>query len=137
MNINFKKISFITFIKFLPSIQSYLLQAFVVALPNLCAKFGISYLYQYPGIWQNSDWGIPKGLIFGQFLFVLSKRNYHNSRTSDDIDMKLRPVTKSGKKSKTTSNKFDDVGKLWCRCLFSNLRPIWSNLEGGFVKHSL
>ena len=112
MNINFKKISFITFIKFLPSIQSYLLQAFVVALPNLCAKFGISYLYQYPGIWQNSDWGIPKGLIFGQFLFVLSKRNYHNSRTSDDIDMKLRPVTKSGKKSKTTSNKFDDVGKL-------------------------
>ena len=112
MNINFKKISFITFIKFLSSIQSYLLQAFVVALPNLCAKFGISYLHQYPGIWQNSDWGIPKGLIFGQFLFVLLKRNYHNSRTSDDIDMKLRPVTKSGKKSKTTSNKFDDVGKL-------------------------
>ena len=30
----------------------------------------------------------------------------HNSRTSDDIDMKPRPVTKLGKRNKTTSKKF-------------------------------
>ena len=34
--------------------------------------------------------------------------NCHNSRTSDDIDMKLAPVTKLGKRNKTTSKKFND-----------------------------
>ena len=32
----------------------------------------------------------------------------HNSRTSDDIDMKLGPVAKPGKGSKGTSKKIDD-----------------------------
>ena len=44
-------------------------------------------------------------LISGQSLI---KRNCHNSRTSDDIDMKLGPVTKLDKRNKTTSKKFDD-----------------------------
>ena len=43
--------------------------------------------------------------ISGQSLI---KRNCHNSRISDDIDMKLGPVTKLDKKNKTTSKKFDD-----------------------------
>ena len=43
--------------------------------------------------------------ISGQSLI---KENCHNSRTSDDIDMKLRPVTKLDKRNKTTSKKFDD-----------------------------
>ena len=38
----------------------------------------------------------------------LTKRNSHNSRTSDDIDRKLWPLTKLGKRSKTTSKKIDD-----------------------------
>ena len=42
--------------------------------------------------------------ISGQFLI---KENCHNSRTSDDVDMKLGPVTKLGKRNKTTSKKFD------------------------------
>ena len=47
-----------------------------------------------------SDFGIS-----GQSLIKL---NYHNSRTSNDIDMKLGPVTKLDKGNKITSKKFDD-----------------------------
>ena len=43
--------------------------------------------------------------IFGQFL---TKENCHNSRTTNDIDMKLGPVTKVDKKNKTTSKLFDN-----------------------------
>ena len=39
----------------------------------------------------------------------LIKQNCHNSRTSDDTDMKLGPVTKVDKRNKTTSKKNDDV----------------------------
>ena len=35
----------------------------------------------------------------------LIKENCHNSRTIDDIDMKLGPVTKPDKRYKTTSKK--------------------------------
>ena len=47
-----------------------------------------------------SDFRIP-----GQFLI---KRNCHISRTIDDIDIKLGPVTKLDKRNKATSKKFDD-----------------------------
>ena len=36
------------------------------------------------------------------------KVNCHNSRTSDDVDTKLGPVTKLDKSNKTNSKKFDD-----------------------------
>ena len=36
------------------------------------------------------------------------KVNYHNSRTSNDIEMKHGPVTKLDKRNKTTSKNFDD-----------------------------
>ena len=36
------------------------------------------------------------------------KKNCHNSRTRDEIDIKLGPVTKLGKRNKATSKKFDD-----------------------------
>ena len=42
---------------------------------------------------------------FGQSLI---KENCHNSRTSDDINMKLGPVPKLDKKNKTMSKKKDD-----------------------------
>ena len=68
-------------------------------------KFGISYSSHSPDIEQNSD-----GVIFdfrssGQSLI---KRNCHNCRTNDDIDMKLGPVTKPYNTTKTTSKKLDD-----------------------------
>ena len=36
------------------------------------------------------------------------KVNYPNSRTSEDIDMKLSPATKLDKSNNTTSKKYDD-----------------------------
>ena len=49
--------------------------------------------------------GISDFQISGQHLI---KENCHNSKTSDDIDMKLGPVTKLDKRYKTTSKKFDN-----------------------------
>ena len=60
---------------------------------------------QSPDIGQNSDKGISNFQISGQSLI---KENCHNSRTSDDIDMKLGPVTKVDKRDKSMSKKFDD-----------------------------
>ena len=45
-------------------------------------------------------WSISDFQISGQSFI---KRNCHNSRTSDYIDMKLGPVTKLVKKNKATS----------------------------------
>ena len=61
----------------------------------------------------------------------LIKENCHNSRTSDDIDMKLWPVTKLGKRNKTTSKnwRWPHFGKLWRHCHF----PIY-NQFGEFRK---
>ena len=42
--------------------------------------------------------------ISGQSLI---KENCHNSRTSDNIDLKLRQVTRIGKRNTTTSKKID------------------------------
>ena len=52
------------------------------------------------GYFRFSDGGIPDFRISGQSLI---KGNCHNSRTSDDIDMKVGPVTKLDKRNKTTS----------------------------------
>ena len=65
-----------------------------------------------PDIGKNSDGGISDFWISGQSLV---KENRHNSRTSDDFDMKLEPVTKLDKKNKATSKKIDD-GVMWGNC---------------------
>ena len=62
-------------------------------------------MLQPPDTGKNSDRGISNFQIPGQSL---TKENYHNFRTSDDIDMKLGPVTKPDKGYKATSKKFDD-----------------------------
>ena len=59
-------------------------------------------LPQSPDIGKNSDGDISDFWISGKSLI---KENYHNSRASDDIDIKLRPVTKLAKRNKTTSKK--------------------------------
>ena len=71
---------------------------------DIRAKFGIPDLPQSPDIGQKSEEGISDFRISGQSLI---KENCHNSRTSDDIDMKCGPVTKLQKKNKTTSKKID------------------------------
>ena len=62
--------------------------------------------FQSPDIRQHSDGGISNFRISGQSL---AKENCHNSRTSDDIDMKLGPVTKLDKRKKTSKKIDDDV----------------------------
>ena len=62
-------------------------------------------LAQSPDFGQKSDRGISDFQIFG---LPLIKGKCHNSRTSDDIDMKLGPVTEIDKRKKTTSKKFDE-----------------------------
>ena len=62
-------------------------------------------LPQFPDIGLNSDGGISYFWIPAESLI---KVNCQNSRTSDNIDMKLGPVTKFNKRNKTLSKTFDD-----------------------------
>ena len=64
-------------------------------------------------IGQISDGDISDLRISGQSLI---KENCHNSRASDDIDMKLGPVTKLEKKTRKRQKKnyFDDVMPVSC-----------------------
>ena len=61
-------------------------------------------MFQSPDIGQKSD-GVFPIRISGQSLI---KENCHNSRASDDIDIKLGPVTKLDKRNKTMSQKIED-----------------------------
>ena len=54
---------------------------------------------------QNWDGDISDFRISGQSLV---KENWHNSRTSGDIDIKLGPVTKLHTGIKKTLKKIDD-----------------------------
>ena len=65
----------------------------------------VSHSPQSPDIGQNSDGGISDFRISGQSLI---KENCRNSRTSDDIDMKLGPITKLDKRNKKTTKWFDE-----------------------------
>ena len=69
-----------------------------IFIGDIHAKFGIHNLPQSPDIGQNSDVGISDFRISGLSLI---KGNCHNSRTSDDIDMKLGPVTKLDNQNET------------------------------------
>ena len=77
-------------------------------------------------ILQNSDGGISDFRISAQSLI---KENCHNYRTSNDIDMKLRPVAKLDNRNKTTSKKVDvDVMTENCDVIVI----FWSSPEAGF-----
>ena len=51
-------------------------------------------------------------------------KNYRNSKTSHDTDMKLWPLTKLNNRNTMTSNK---SYKLRRHCCFSDFWLIWSN----------
>ena len=72
---------------------------------NVSVKFGTPNSSQSPDIEQNSDGDISDFRINEQSLI---KENCHNSRTSDDTDMKLGPVTKIDKRNKKPLKTFDD-----------------------------
>ena len=67
----------------------------------------------------------PNFQISGQSFI---KENCHNSRTSDNIDLKLGPVTKLDKKNKATSKKFDD-GFMSENCDIIIIFPIYDQFE--------
>ena len=79
----------------------------------------------------------PDFWISGEYLV---KENCHNSRTSDDIDMKPGPVTKLDKKNKATSKIFGD-GIMSANCdvivIFLIYGQMWSDLKPRFWIHSL
>ena len=77
-------------------------------ITDILAKFGILISERSPDIGQNSDRGISDFQISGQSL---TKVNCHNFRTSDDINIKLGPVTKSDKRNKTTSRQLDEASR--------------------------
>ena len=80
---------------------------------------------QSPDIGQNSDGGISYLRIFDQSLI---KGNRHNSRTSDDINMKLWPVTKLDKRNKATSKEFiKDIISTTCDVIV--IFPIYGQFE--------
>ena len=60
---------------------------------------------QSPDTGQNADGGVSVFWISGQSFI---KENCYNSSTSNDIDMKLGPATKHGKRNMATSKKFDN-----------------------------
>ena len=70
---------------------------------------------QSPDIGQNSDWGISDFQIFGKSVI---NENCHSSIASNDIAMKLGPVTKPDKRNTATSkNLEDDVTSADCTSL--------------------
>ena len=84
---------------------------------------------QSTDIGQNPDDGISDFWISGQSLI---KENCRNSRSSDDIDMKLGSVTKLYKRNKTASKKFDD-DVLSEKCDLIAIFPIYGQF-GAFQK---
>ena len=72
------------------------------------AKFGVPNSPQSRDIGQNSDKGISDFRSIIKVKVNKSKSIPHNSRTSDDINMKYRTVTNLDKGNKTTSKKFDN-----------------------------
>ena len=86
------------------------------------AKFGIPNLLHFSDIGQNYDRSISDFRISGQSFI---NENCHNSRTSDDIDMKLGLVTKLDKRNTATSKKFDDE-VMSANCDVNVFFPIYS-----------
>ena len=76
-----------------------------VSLKNIHAKFNVRNSPQSPNIWQNSDGCISDFQISDQSLI---NKNCHNYRTTNDISMKLRSITKLDKRNPSMSNKFHD-----------------------------
>ena len=64
---------------------------------NIRDKFGILNFLESPDIGQNFNGGVSDFQISGQ-PFI--EENCHNSRTSNDFDVKLGPVTKLEKKTR-------------------------------------
>ena len=90
---------------------------------DIHSKFWIPNLSQSPDIGSNSDENIYDFRISGQSLI---NENCSNSRTSNDIGMKLGPVTNLDKRNTATSKKL-----MMTSCQQMSLSNFWfmTNLE--------
>ena len=85
---------------------------------------------------KTQDGGISDFWISGQSLI---KENCHNFRTSNDIDMKLGPVTTLDKRNKKTSKHFNDdvilenYDVIIIFPIYGQLEAIWKPDSGGIV----
>ena len=82
----------------------------------------------YPNLTQSSDIRQNSDKSISYFRSIPC----HNCRTSNDIDMKLGPVTKLDNKNMTTSKKKKKNGRWFhvsklCHRSFSDIWPIWGN----------
>ena len=87
---------------------------------------------QSSDIAQNSDKGISNFWISGQSFI---KENCRNCRTSDDIDMKLEPVTYLCKRKKIRSKNDDEVMSENFDVIV--IFQIYGQVGAGFRMHSL
>ena len=72
---------------------------------NIRVKIGIPKSLLFPDIGQKWEGGTSDFQISVQSII---KKNFHNFRISNDIDMRLEPVTKLDRRNKTTSKKSDN-----------------------------
>ena len=83
----------------------------------------------------------PYRIIFDFWISVkfLIQKNCYNSRTTNDIDIKLGPVTKPEFTQNSSKKcwRWFSLRTLWLHCHFSDLWLIWRNLEARFRTHSL
>ena len=79
-------------------------------------KFDILSSLQCSDIGENSDGGNSWFVV--KFGVTLINKDYHNSRTSDDIDMKLRLLAKFDKRNT----------KMWKRLMMTSCQEIMTSL---------
>ena len=95
---------------------------------DIHTKFGVPKSLHSPDIWyQTGIFPIPKILVKS-----IINKSCHNYRANNDTNVKLGPLTKLDKKNTTMSKKterWSHVSKSWHHFHFSNLWPVWSNLE--------
>ena len=76
--------------------------------------------------------------IFGFLVKLIINKNSHNSRISNDIDIKIKPPSKFDKRNVMTSkNRWRNVNKLLHHRHFPDLWVIWSNPKARIRMHSL
>ena len=86
------------------AICSYNIQ--YLSIKGICVKLGVPNSASLYTLGQTQTGVISNFQISGQSFI---KVNCHNSRTSDDIDMKLGPATKIDKRNMATSKKLTTI----------------------------
>ena len=84
----------------------------------------IPSLSHSPDLGQNPDAGISDFRISGQCHI---NKNCHNSRASNDIDMKLGPATKLAKKNTASQKNDDDIMSANCGTII--IIPIYGQFQ--------